>query len=581
MNYKSILFWLFIFGILFVFLQTFSEFHFYCLEQNQLFQFTGSYISEKLAMPGGLALVLSEFLVQFFALPYMGAAITAALLTGIGACMEGIVKQIAPKMDAFALSLLPVIALLFVHFDFNYRLQGTIAYTMVLVALLLSRQIQNDIRRLITNLVLTGVLLWFIGPAAGLFALSVVVCELCNRTPHRYWSLLTCLEVFLFGIGSVYYSMAGEYSQVFLPDGYYHMRLTPNNVIYYSWICLLLILIVVYLLRNRKALSGKTRIAGNATQALLIGLLCWWGIPTYGDAKSATVKEFDYYVGTEQWDAILEKSKGPLSNYLNMCYLNMALAHKGELTQRMFDYDQRGAEGLVVKWNKAANISTLLSDVYFTMGNISNAQEMAFESYISSMGAGNPRMLKRLVQTNLIYGSYPVAEKYLNILESTYYYADWAKAHRPFLYNDTLIEKDAVLGPLRACLPDSNYLVQTDGLDMDLQRIAEKNPSYKASIEYLGACYLLTKDLDRFKRMLEKYYGTDLLPSLPVCYQEAIITLSEKESDYWKRFNVSQSVVDRFSEYKRQVLSNKNSSALPGLMNRTYGNTYWFYYMFK
>lgn len=49
------------------------------------------------------------------------------------------------------------------------------------------------------------------------------------------------------------------------------------------------------------------------------------------------------------------------------------------------------------------------------------------------MGYGNPRMLKRLVQTNLIYGAYPVAEKYIRILENTFYYKDWAKSQRKFL----------------------------------------------------------------------------------------------------------------------------------------------------
>ena len=70
-----------------------------------------------------------------------------------------------------------------------------------------------------------------------------------------------------------------------------------------------------------------------------------------------------------------------------------------------------GVEGLIVPWNKQEHVSCLLSDVYFTMGAIASSQEMAFEAFVSAMGDGNPRMLKRLVQTNLIFGDYPVAEK--------------------------------------------------------------------------------------------------------------------------------------------------------------------------
>ena len=98
----------------------------------------------------------------------------------------------------------------------------------------------------------------------------------------------------------------------------------------------------------------------------------------------------------------------------------------------------------------------------------------------------------------------------------------------------------------------------------------------------MGVFYLLMKDMDKFKNMIETYYGTDLLPVLPTSYQEAVITLSERESDYWKRFGVSESIVKRFDEYKRQVLANRNNpNALPGLLGRSYGDTYWFYYMFK
>ena len=46
----------------------------------------------------------------------------------------------------------------------------------------------------------------------------------------------------------------------------------------------------------------------------------------------------------------------------------------------------------------------LLSDIYYQMGNVALAQEMAFEGMIASERAVNPRLLLRLIQTNLIYG---------------------------------------------------------------------------------------------------------------------------------------------------------------------------------
>lgn len=583
MKLKVIAFWLVILAALYIFLQEYSKFHFFFIEQSQLFQLTWEYISGKLALPGGLALTLSEFLVQFFAYPYAGAAIVAVLLLIAGLCLRGIVRRIAPETNMFLLYLVPVVLIMFVHFDFNYLLFGTVAFDMMLLTLYVCLSISNNTWRMVTEIITTLILYGFAGAVACLFALAVLVYEILNKTPKFYWVSLSVITAVLCGIFSVYFAAVGEYRFAFLPDAYYHTALEPQIVIYFSWISVLLVIILAFTFGRRKKKAGKKLlIAEGGLQLFLLFVLCWWGIPKYGDKKSAKVKELDYYVRTEQWDKIVEASRGKLTNYLNMCYLNMALAHKGELADSMFSFDQRGPQGVMVGWNKTEQISTLLSDIAFAMQNSAMSQELAFEAFATAIGEGNPRMLKRLVQTNLIYGEYSVAEKYLNILNNTLYYKKWAEGYRKFVYNDAAVEQDPVLGPRRRSLPKVNYLAEINTMEKDLRIVAEANPDNKVAIEYLGCFYLLAKNMDDFKSMVESYYGTDVLPVLPKSFQEAVITLSEAEPDYWKRFNISPSVMQRFAEYKKQVLANRNNkNALPGLMRRAYGDTYWFYFMFK
>ena len=71
--------------------------------------------------------------------------------------------------------------------------------------------------------------------------------------------------------------------------------------------------------------------------------------------------------------------QGPIKNYLYLTYLNNALAEKGELGNRMFAFDQHGPQGLLASWNKTSSVSTLLSDAYFTLGEIALSQEMALK----------------------------------------------------------------------------------------------------------------------------------------------------------------------------------------------------------
>lgn len=583
MKYKLVAFWLIVFGALFAFLQMCFEYHFYYIEQSQLFLFSEAYIRNKLLLPGGFSMLVAEFLVQFFIRPYVGALVTAALLTGVGVCTAGIVKRIAPVSGLFILYVLPILALLFMHFDFNYRVQGTVCYLMMMALLCGYMRIRNDLFRLVAGCVLVPVLFWLAGSITVLFAGMVCLFEGLRKTPKWYISLIGVAEVLLLGVGTVYFSLMGEYRWVFGPDLYYHYTLHPKEIIYYSWICLPLVFLIAFFVRNKNSLSGKKLFAGISciAQLAMIAAVLWWGMPKYSDAKTLKLKKLDYFARTEQWDKTIEECKGKLTNFLYMCHLNMALANKGELSDKMFNFDQRGPQGLLVQWNKSENISCMLSDIYFTMGATASSQEMAFEGYVSAMEDGNPRMLKRLVQTNLIYGTYPVAEKYISILEKTYAYRDWAQSQRKYLYNDEVVESDPILGTRRRMLPDRNSLAMIKGVAGDLALFLEKGPANSAALQYLGAMYLLAKDLEGFKALVEKYYGTEFLPVLPVHFQEAVIVMSEKEPDYWKRFNVSETIVARFTDYKKQVLANRNNSAIAGLLNRSYGNTYWFYFMFK
>jgi hypothetical protein len=362
---------------------------------------------------------------------------------------------------------------------------------------------------------------------------------------------------------------------------YYHHGLNPEKEIYYAWICFPAVLLISRFFRKPKDLSVKKEIMATGVQLLLIVAVSWIGVAKHIDLKSARLKMFDYYAYTGQWDPIIEHSKGPITNYLYLNYLNLALAEKGILADELFKYDQRGINGLFIPWNKTAQPGIMLSDIHFKTGNIAISQEMAFEAMVSSPGYGNPRLLKRLIQTNLIYGAYPVAEKYMDILENTFFYRDWVKEYRKFLYNDEIVESDPFLANKRKCLVSENFIANSTAEGSGLSAIAFRNPKDKTAIEYFGCAILLLKDMHAFKEFISTYYGTEVLPILPASFQEAVITLYENQPEIWEYYNIPQGMAGRFNEYKKQVLAHRNNSGAANLLRRSYGDTYWFYFMFK
>ena len=116
MRYKQILLGLILFVLLGGFLQITGKFHFFYIEQLQLFQFSEDYLADKISSPGGLSLIIGEFLTQFFITPYAGPFIIAAILTSIGLTMREIILQINPNKELFLLYLLPVLFLLLIQY---------------------------------------------------------------------------------------------------------------------------------------------------------------------------------------------------------------------------------------------------------------------------------------------------------------------------------------------------------------------------------------------------------------------------------------------------------------------------------
>lgn len=581
MKYRISAFALLLFAVLFACLQWAYQFHYFFIEQNQMFLFTSYYFTQMVGEPGGLANYLGEFIVQFFAYPYVGAFVTALLLTGVALLTALICKRIAPATPLYFLYLLPALALLCMHFGFNYLYQGTVAYLLMLATFYYYLSIRTFTRRFIYGIVCVALLFWWAGPVALLFAVTALLWEVLNRTPKGYWALLFAVEGAILAYASVYFCVVGAYRLAFLPDMYYHHGLQPGKEIYYAWICFPVVVLGAWLFRRAAPWSRKKEVWLTLLQLLLIVLACWQGVSRYNDMKSARLKRFDHYARTGQWDNILVRCKGPLTNYLYLNYLNLALAEKGELADSIFQYDQRGVNGLFIPWNRTVQPTILLSDIHFAIGNCAISQEMAFEAMVSTPGYGNPRLLQRLIQTNLIYGAYPVAEKYIDLLEKTWVYRDWARRHRAFLYNDEKIENDPLLGEKRRGLVSESFLSNPTAAGSDMIAIAAENPGSKTAIEYYGCAVLLMKDLNSFKDILDAHYGTEILPTLPVAFQEAAITLYEDQPEMWEYYQIPTARIEYFKEYKKQVLAHRSNSGAANLLRRSFGGTYWFYLMFK
>ena len=165
-------FWLVTGIAVFLFLQHYFEFHFYYVEQLQLFLYHRAFLSDLLFSFGGLSELISRWLLQFFIHPKMGALITTALLLAIAILMNSVTKKINPKISLILIPLLSSVFIFFLHLNHNYYIAGTVAYILALAAFLFYLYIQRPIANLIVSTLFTLLLFWWAGPAAFLFAVT-------------------------------------------------------------------------------------------------------------------------------------------------------------------------------------------------------------------------------------------------------------------------------------------------------------------------------------------------------------------------------------------------------------------------
>ena len=111
----------------FVFFQFWYPYHFFFQEQNQLFLWSWDYISTY-NHNGGLALLLGDFLTQFYYYLYVGAIILTICLLLVGTLLYKALRNFkVGKMIALILALVVMTFMAVCHFSISYRLSSTIA----------------------------------------------------------------------------------------------------------------------------------------------------------------------------------------------------------------------------------------------------------------------------------------------------------------------------------------------------------------------------------------------------------------------------------------------------------------------
>lgn len=417
-------------------------------EQYQLFLWTGDYFVERVSLPGGLADWLGEFIVQFYYIEWLGALLLALLFVAL----QRLSARLLPN-KLWWLSILPVLPVLWLMGDINVLLSLPVA---IVLALALACFMPKRFKWI--DIIALPIAYWLIGPIVWIYVLVRAV-----------------------QLGGKHFWTAG-------------------------WLLAVQLMVYAWLLPQwplQQAMTG----------------LNYYRIPLHYPQLSGYDKDMyelirmDYLVRNERWDDIVKRAGEyqVQTPFWSNC-VNLALAEKRLLADRMFDFYQSGEDALIMPRTRDLTSMLPSAEAFWRLGMVNSAQRYMFDTQESILnGRKSGRCTKRIAECMIVNGHYKTAEKQLNLLKKSLFYRSWAESVEASQY-----EKQ------RKLRYKENFLYSYEEIDKMFGLLFMNNQENKMALDYFMAQMLLKGNIQGFRQYMGavKQYGG--YRQMPLGYQDVM-----------------------------------------------------------
>lgn len=575
------------FILYFLYFAIFNRYNLAFQEQIQLFCIDWNYFTSFLTKPGGFTKYIGAFFIQFYLNPIIGAFI----LTLAGIAAYTLVRYILRKYKVFGTlwSLIPVLLLLALQSDYKYELGFTLGYLLVLIFTALYISLCNNNLRYATGFIGWFFLYLLTGCFSLLATILCIIHELFfTKTRYRFfialgYVLIAVLFPYLAWHSIYYIPLTHAWLSPILFAGNVNTKYGMLLLLVYLPILLIVIKIWVKLSKKTEFIFGwnpKSIVVGIVAGIIIIFAFNRWGKLVVYNLRNEFLLRIDNSVQHAEWNQVLKlSSRYSGTNRFILYYTNLALYKSGQLGNKMFYYNQISPHGLHLNWAEDDFTLFFGCEIFYHLGYINEAYRGAFEAMVVT--GQSPRLLKRLILTSLINENYAIAEKYLNVLDQTLFYREWAQHYRNFIYNTNLLLQDQEIIEKRHLMIHTDFFADSN-FDFELSKLLENHPDNRMAFEYYMASLLLEKNLTSFAANIchLKDYG---IKEIPVHYEEALLLymVNIKKNTIPEAYMIRESTIQRFKDYLNTSSPFSSNPALAVKeLGKVYGKTYWFYWQF-
>ena len=391
--------------------------------------------------------------------------------------------------------------------------------------------------------------------------------------------LIDILLVFAVPLIARLFLFTDNIQQTYISEAYYRINIFPPFPLILIFLSFPLFAVIMNFIPVE--MIEKDHYAVNLYSIPFLCALTVWGILGSGDFQAEKVMTYENLVYKQEWNEIIRKAekKNP-SDRISMIAVNLALAETGQLSTKMFQFDQK-ENSLFLEYERRGMTPFISGEPFYYLGLVNFAQMFAMETIESTPDAKYPvRAFKRVAETFIINGQYENAKKYLIPLSHTLFYRRWANECISLLYDEEKINAHPYWGPMRKLMPKYDFYYNAKQADIALRYLLISNPGNKIAFEYLMANYLLHKDLDGFIQYLPSAEGLNY-NVLPVVWQQAsvyILTRLSQVPPQLEKLRISNDVVNSIKLYAQLFTAEKQDTIK---IKKEFGHTYWYYLHFK
>lgn len=551
-------------------------------ENNQLFVFSKTYISDYLLQPGGLLVLTGKFFTQFYFHTIIGVLILSTTLTLPAILIFHINKHLLPHSQlSLPLMIIPPFLLLLMQTHYYHMLEFNFGFLLVLFFFYIFLTFFKN-KASYVPLILFPTIYYFTGVYAWILVAMFILFNLLYKKGKKRF-IYSAILLGVAGV-TVIFSKKVLFFQPFEQLITYPFPSVENKN-HHIFLYITTAFIVFYPLITKVLTTIKTKLLqskfiGAVAVVLFFGFSIFSLFNFYNNQTSRVIQLEKMVLDEKYNQAINFHEKYPSQNLIGQYFYNIALSETNQLTNRLFQGKQDfNVNTLILPWSEEH--LNWGAHFFYTAGLINEAHRWAYEEMI--VYGYRPQNISLLAKTNIINRNYKRAHKYVAILKKTAFYRDWGNEYEELLADTTLIAAHPEFGLKRNIMPKNEFFTEVISPQNNIPKLLQSNPENKKAFEYMMAWFLLSKNVEGIINNLSMLNNLNY-NKIPRHIEEAILayTNSTGEKPDLGGLTISNETIARFNQYISDFKrTRQNPSSQKNSMQNKYHNTFWFYFHFK